>query len=134
VVIELARNVLGIRLAHHAEYEPDAADLVIAPLACSLVGQRGEVFLESRSQAAMVYDAGSTVEEHRCSYGLVREYESMLVDAGLAVSGRDANREARVVELPGHPFFVATLFVPQLSSRPGDPHPLVRAFVAASSR
>lgn len=51
--------------------------------------------------------------------------------AGLAVSGVGAEREPRIVELAGHPFFVAKLFLPQLSSSEQRPHPLLTAFVAA---
>jgi CTP synthase (UTP-ammonia lyase) len=132
VLLEFTRDVLGIRAAQHAEYDPGASELVIAPLACSLVGQRGEVFFERGSRAETIYGAGSNSEEYRCNYGLVRDYESRLIAAGLAVSGRDAMTEARLIELPSHPFFMATLFVPQLSSQPGAPHPLVSAFVAVS--
>jgi CTP synthase (UTP-ammonia lyase) len=131
VVLEFARNVLGIRSAHHAEYEPSAADLVIAPLVCSLAGQRSEVLLEAGSRAAAIHPSGSTVEEYRCRFGLAREYEQALGDAGLVVSGRDASGDARIVELRSHAFFLATLFVPQLSSRADRPHPMLLAFVNA---
>jgi CTP synthase (UTP-ammonia lyase) len=50
------------------------------------------------------------------------------------VSGTDATGETRIVELPGLRFFLATLFVPQVTSTPGRPHPLVSAFVAAAAR
>jgi CTP synthase (UTP-ammonia lyase) len=129
VVLEFARNALGLRSAHHAEYEPNAPELIIASLACSLVGQRAEVFLEEDSEASTIYQAESTVEEYRCSFGLVREYEKALAAAGLLISGRDSSGEARIVELKRHPFFLATLFVPQLSSRVESPHPLVLAFL-----
>lgn len=134
VVLEFARNVVGIRSAQHAEYEPGAADLVIAPLTCSLAGQRAEVLLDGESRASAIYDSRSVVEEYRCSFGLVRKYEPALASAGLIVSGRDASGEARVVELESHPFFLATLFIPQLSSRSGHPHPLISAFVTAVTR
>lgn len=44
----------------------------------------------------------------------------------------DSDGEARILELPGHPFYVATLFVPQMSSSPERPHPLVVAFLQAA--
>jgi CTP synthase (UTP-ammonia lyase) len=50
-------------------------------------------------------------------------------EGGLHVSGTDTNGEARILELAGHPFFVVTLFVPQLSSSADEPHPLVAAFL-----
>jgi CTP synthase (UTP-ammonia lyase) len=52
-----------------------------------------------------------------------------LLEHGLVISGRDAEGEPRIVELPSHPFFVATLFVPQTSTE--QPHPLISAFVSA---
>jgi CTP synthase (UTP-ammonia lyase) len=134
VVLEFARNVLGIRSAHHAEYEPSAPDLVIAPLVCSLAGQRAEVVLEAGSRAAAIHQCGSTVEEYRCSFGLVREYEQALGAAGLIVSGRDASGDARILEIRNHTFFLATLFVPQLSSQAGSPHPMLLAFLTALCR
>jgi CTP synthase (UTP-ammonia lyase) len=134
VVLEFARNVLGLAEAHHAEYEPRGSQLVIEPLACSLSGQRAAVSLEAGSKVASFYGAELVTEEYRCSFGLAAGYESALQQSGLRVSGRDANGEPRVVELAGHPFFVATLFVPQLSSKTVYPHPLLRAFVAACAR
>jgi len=134
VILELARNVLGLSEARHAEYEPDAAELVIAPLACPLAGQRAVVLLEPGSNAASCYGAGAVSEEYRCSYGLAAAYRPALERAGLVVSGRDEQGEPRIVELAAYPFHLATLFVPQLSSRPQQPHPLFTAFVAAAVR
>jgi CTP synthase (UTP-ammonia lyase) len=55
-----------------------------------------------------------------------------LVAAGLHVTGTDQDAEARLVELAGHPFFMGTLYVPQASSAPGSPHPLLTAFLGAA--
>lgn len=131
VVLEFARNVLGLRNAHHAEYLPHGTQLVIEPLACSLAGQRASVFLVPGSRVASLYAAKVITEEYRCSFGLAAGYDSALARFGLSVCGRDANGEARVIELDGHPFFVAALFVPQLCTAPEKPHPLFRAFVQA---
>jgi CTP synthase (UTP-ammonia lyase) len=49
------------------------------------------------------------------------------------IAGEDGEGNVRIVELRSHPFFVATLFVPQLSSEPGDPHPLIVAFLEAAA-
>jgi CTP synthase (UTP-ammonia lyase) len=131
VILEFARNVLGLQKAQHAEYEPHAPELVIEQLACSLSGQRAAVFLKPGSSAASFYGAEAVTEEYRCSFGLAAGYAPAFERAGLTISGEGAEREPRVVELRGHPFYVATLFVPQLSSTPQQPHPLFRAFVAA---
>jgi CTP synthase (UTP-ammonia lyase) len=134
VILEFARNVLGRADARHAEYEPDAAEPVIAPLACSLAGARGAVRLRPGSRAASCYGAAVVREEYRCSFGLGAGWAAALARAGLVVSGEDERDEPRVVELAGHPFLLATLFVPQLSSHPQRPHPLFVAFMTAAAQ
>lgn len=132
VVIEYARNVLGFGDAQHAEYDPYASDLFISELSCSLAGQRMEVRLAPGSRAAELYAATETEEEYYCDFGLNPEHRQLLEDGGLRVSGTDQDGEVRVLELPGLGFFVATLFVPQLSSSPGSPHPLIDAHLRAA--
>jgi CTP synthase (UTP-ammonia lyase) len=130
-MIEFARNVLGIRDAQHGEHDPYASVLVIKPLSCSLVGQRMEVLIQSGTLVADVYKTGRAIEEYYCNCGLNPEYEQPLQDGGLRVVGRDTDGEPRILTLTNHPFFVATVFVPQLSSTPASPHPLVIAFLQA---
>lgn len=132
VALEYARNVLGVEGARHAEYGPGKGPLVIEPLECSLAGRRAAVHLAPGSRAAAVYAAARVTEEYRCAFGIASRWEAALDEAGLAIAGRDDAGEPRVLELGGHPFFVASLFVPQLSSAPDRPHPLLAAFVAAS--
>ena len=132
VVVEMARNVLGIADADHAETNPGAEHLAVTPLACSLEGQSHPVRLVPGSRAATIYDAEEVVEPYYCSYGLNPELEPRLESAGLLVSGRDENGSARVVELGGHPFFVATLYVFQARDDYSSPHPLTVAFLAAA--
>ena len=71
-------------------------------------------------------------EQYYCQFGLSPSYQAMLHDGGLRVVGVDDQQEARIVELPAHPFFVATLFVPPLSSTPEQPHPLLLAYLQAA--
>jgi CTP synthase (UTP-ammonia lyase) len=132
VILEYARNVLGIRDARHAEYDPDAPILFVTALTCSLVGQAMSVDIAAGTTAAAAYGTTSTTERYYCNFGLNHEHVPALQAAGLAVSGVDHNGEVRIVELPAHPFFVATLFVPQVASIDTAPHPLVAAFVAAA--
>ena len=137
-VLEFARNVLGIDGGMHAEYDRDASNLIITPLACSLVGQKLAIRLKSGSRAASFYGATEIVEAYYCNFGLNPEYREALESAGLVISGWDdteafpladpGTAEARVLELPDHPFFLATLFVPQTASTPERPHPLITAF------
>ena len=133
VVIEFARGVIGHEDAQHAEYDPDASTLFVTPLSCSLVGRRMRVLLEPGSRAAEAYGATEAQERYYCQFGLNPEHQGLLHSRGLRVAGVDADGEARVLEIPEHPFFVATLFLPQAGSMPGRPHPLVAAFVRAAA-
>jgi CTP synthase (UTP-ammonia lyase) len=54
-------------------------------------------------------------------------------EGGLQIVGRDADGEPRLFTIPAHPFFVATLFVPSLTSTPERPHPLITAFLRAAA-
>ena len=134
IVIEVARHLAGIAGADHAETNPGAADLVCVPLACSLVGQRQPVRLERASAAGAIYGVEETVEAFFCNFGLNDACRPALEAAGLRFSGFDANGEPRVLELPGHRFFMATLYVPQATSTRERPHPLLSTFVTASTQ
>ena len=131
-VIDVARHLAGISTADHAESNPGADAAVIAPLACSLVGKSGAVFLDPTCRTAAIYGRWRVVEQYHCSYGLNPEYRAAIEGAGLHVVGEDDHGDARVVELHRHPFFIATLFQPQLASSSGSPAPLVRALVDAA--
>jgi CTP synthase (UTP-ammonia lyase) len=82
--------------------------------------------------AAAAYGAASATERYYCNFGLNPDHIEGLVAGGLQVSGVDADGEVRIVELDGHPFFLATLFCFQTRSRAQAPHPLVAGFVAAA--
>jgi CTP synthase (UTP-ammonia lyase) len=130
-LLEYAESVWGVARAAHAELDPDAVDPVISPLACSLVEQSGEIFLEKGSRLAAIYGAESTREEYHCRYGLSPRYAARLATGPLRVCGRDAEGDVRAVELEGHPFFIATLFQPERSGLANRRHPLIAAFAAA---
>jgi CTP synthase (UTP-ammonia lyase) len=68
----------------------------------------------------------------RCNFGLNPRYRERILGEPLRVAGVDDEGEVRVVELGNHPFFVATLFLPQLSSTPAAPHPLIVGFLRAA--
>lgn len=132
LVVEYVRNVLGITDADHEETNPSAPSLAVTALACSLAGEDHPVNLAPGTRAAAVYDAARVVEPFFCSFGLNPDFRSLLERHGLVVSGVDDDQEVRVLELPDHPFFIGTLYVPQARSSPAQPHPLVSAFVAAA--
>src|SRR6185436_16546933 len=71
-------------------------------------------------------------EQYYCQFGLNPHYQATIHEGGLRVVGIDEDGEARIVELPEHPFFVATLFVPPLTSTAEQPHPLIIAYLQAA--
>jgi CTP synthase (UTP-ammonia lyase) len=133
MLIEYARNVLGLAEADHAESNPSAALPLIAPLACSLVGEQGSITLRAGSRIAAIYGRTETMEAYHCSFGLAPRYHSLLADGALRITGVDANGEARVVEIAEHPYFIATLFQPELSAFADVAHPLIGAFLRAAA-
>lgn len=133
VILEYGRNVLGVHDAQHAEVDPYASELFIAPLSCSLAGTEMQVRIRPGTRAADAYPVNVATERYYCNFGLNPTYRKPLEDAGLVVSGVDADHEVRIAELSERRFFVATLFVPQTSSTPSQPHPLVTAFVTAAT-
>ncbi|MFG2904464.1 hypothetical protein ACGF13_05290 [Kitasatospora sp. NPDC048286] len=131
-VLEYARNVCGLTDAVHGEAHPDAEQQVIAPLACSLVGHEGPVTVTPGSLAERVLGATRTLERYHCAYGLDGAYLDRLSAHGLRFSGADGSGEARILELPGHPFFLASLFQPELSGDGTRAHPMIRALAGAA--
>lgn len=103
-------------------------------LACSLAGQDHEVRPVPGSQVHALYAADAVVEPFFCNYGLNAEFRPAFEAQGLVFSAVDGDGEVRALELPGHPFFIATLYVPRPRSQAGTPHPLMRAFVDAARR
>ncbi len=128
MILEYARNVLGVATAAHAETDPAATDLFITPLSCSLVGKTMELKLVAGTRAAAIYEVAETNEAYYCNFGLNPGCEKELVEGGLVVSGRDGDGEVRIMELATHPFYLGTLFVPQARSVRGKPHPMVLDF------
>jgi CTP synthase (UTP-ammonia lyase) len=124
--------VLGIQDAEHEESSPDAPTLVVSRLVCSLVGSTGVIRISPHTLAHKTYGRDEATEQFRCSYGLNPSYLPRFANSALKVTGTDDAGEARIVELTGHPFFVATLFLPQLLSQPKIPHPLVVAYLTAA--
>ncbi|MFI8828543.1 hypothetical protein [Streptomyces sp. NPDC053431] len=133
-MIEYARDVCGLTRAAHAENDPeaDAGDLLIAPLACSLVGHEGAVRVTPGSLAESVLGAERTTERYHCNYGPDSRHLDTLRAYGMRFTGTDEDGQIRILELPGHPFFMATLFQPELAGDGSRPHPIVRALARAA--
>jgi CTP synthase (UTP-ammonia lyase) len=131
-LIEYARNVAGLCDAEHAETNPDASNLVISPLACSLVEQTGTIRLKKNSLICNACGSEQIVEGYHCRFGLNPVFRERLEAGELQFTGWDENGDVRAFELRGHPFFVATLFQPERAALRGESHPLIHAFVEAA--
>ncbi|GHC55594.1 CTP synthase C-terminal region-related (seleno)protein [Streptomyces flavofungini] len=132
-VLEFARNACGLTGVAHAENDPDADDLLITPLACSLVGHEGTVRLTPGSLAESLLGADRAQERYHCLYAPDGStHLATLEEHGLRFTGVDEEGQARVAELPGHPFFLATLFQPEQYGDGSRPHPFVRGLARAA--
>jgi CTP synthase (UTP-ammonia lyase) len=130
-VVELARSLLGVR-ATHAESDGVDDDNVVAPLACSLQGERRLVNPVPGSRFAG-WVGEPFLGTHYCSYAptpdVVRDHRTV----GVRVGATAPDAGAEVLELDGHPFYVLSLFQPHIGASRGEPiHPLLRAFLATA--
>jgi CTP synthase (UTP-ammonia lyase) len=135
-ILEFARNVLGLTDADHQKSNPKAAMPLISQLQCALIGVKARVRLAPGSHLRKAYGVAESMEEYHCSCGLNGRYRRLIEGRGLHATAVDDQDEIRAVEVDGHPFFVATLFQPELAAlrNPGAPNPLVNAFVSACER
>lgn len=74
------------------------------------------------------------MEIFACNYGLNESFAGEIRSKDLIVSAYDNDGTVRMVELPSHPFFIATLFVPQVRSQAGNPHPLIEAYLKTTAQ
>src|SRR5262249_20096600 len=141
-VIEFARNVCGLEGANSSEFEPGTPHKVIdlLPEQHGVVDKGATMRLGAYrchlgpgTAAAAAYDARHVDERHRHRYEVNPEFHDVLQSNGLVFSGMYRERGlVEIIELPGHPFFMAGQFHPELRSRPGPAHPLFREFVRAA--
>jgi CTP synthase len=141
-VSEYARHVLGLEGANSTEMDPETPHPVIDLLpeqkeiedlggTMRLGAQAVELVPETRAHSA--YSESVIHERHRHRYEVNNHYRPTLVEGGLVVSGTfQEGRLVEIVELPDHPWFVASQFHPEFKSRPTRPAPLFRDFVGAA--
>jgi CTP synthase len=142
-VIEFARNVVGLPYAHSSEFEPNSPDPVIDLMhdQREVTEKGGTMRLGSypaklkpgtRTRAAYG-DEPVIYERHRHRFEVNNRYRQRLEEAGMVFSGVSPDdRLVEFIELPDHPWFVATQAHPELKSRPNRPHPLFDGFVGAA--
>lgn len=141
-VIEFARNVSGIADAHSGEFDEQCDHKVIdfMPGQSEVIDKGGTLRLGSfpcrikpGTKMAKCYGAGTIYERHRHRYEFNNMYRKELTEAGLVISGTSPDDSlVETVELCGHPFFVGVQFHPEFKSRPNQPHPLFKGFIAAA--
>jgi len=141
-VSDFARHVAGMEGANSTEMDPETPfpviDLLpeqkeIEDLGGTMRLGAQAVELEEGTRARETYGELVIHERHRHRYEVNNELRSRLVDAGLVVSGTfQDGRLVEIVELPDHPWFVASQFHPEFKSRPTRPAPLFRGFVGAA--
>lgn len=132
MVLEYARHALGFRDAQHAEYDPDASTLFISQLECSLAGKVMALTFAPGSRIAGIYASLTAKERYYCNFGINPDCVEVLREGPMRFTGTDGAGEIRVLELPDHPFFIGTLYVPQARSTAARPHPLVTEFIKAA--
>jgi CTP synthase len=140
--IEYARNVCGLHDANSSEFDPATPYRIIYKLReLTGVEEMGgtmrlgawDCVLEPGSLAAQAYGAHEISERHRHRYEFNREYEAILTGGGLRITGTTPDATyVEIVEIPTHPFFLGCQFHPEFKSKPLEPHPIFRDFIAAS--
>jgi CTP synthase len=141
-VVEFARNVCGLADANSSEWNPDTPYPVIdlLPEQKGVVDLGGSMRLGAYpcnllpgSLARAAYGEDVIYERHRHRYEVNPDYHGILQEHGLVFSGMSpSGRLVEIIELRGHPYFVAGQFHPELKSRPTRPHPLFRDFIGAA--
>jgi CTP synthase len=141
---EFARNVAGLEGANSTEVDPETAHPVIDLLPEQrAIEDKGATMrlgaypcvLTPGSKSAEAYGVTEISERHRHRYEFNPDYRERLEAAGLVFSGSSPDgRLAEVIELPDHPFFIASQFHPEFKSKPFDPHPIFEAFVRAAGK
>ena len=141
-VIEYARSVCGLERAHSVEFDPDSPHPVLDMMEAQkrAIGLGGtmrlgamEMRLKPGSLAARVYGGEVAWERHRHRYEVNNTYREILEKAGMVLSGTNPGGSlVEMIELPGHPFFIATQAHPEFKSRPNRAHPLFREWIKAS--
>ncbi len=138
-VIEFARNVCGLKGANSSEFDPNTPYPVIdlLPEQKGIVNKGGTMRLglypckiKPNSLAEKIYGKQLIYERHRHRYEVNNKWRELLVKNGLIISGTSPDESlVEIIELPNHPFFLATQFHPEFKSRPTNPHPIFKGFI-----
>jgi CTP synthase len=141
-VVEFARHAAGLKGANSTEFEPETPhpviDLMEEQQGVEDMGGTMRLGLytcdiKPGTKAAKAYGKKRIQERHRHRYEVNNKYRDKLGRAGLVFSGINPDQDlVEIIELPDHPFFMASQFHPEFKSRPTRPHPLFREFISAA--
>ena len=141
-VVEWARHIAHLGEANSAEFNPNTPNPVInlLPEQQDVVDLGGTMRLglypcrlSPNTLATSLYQQEVIYERHRHRYEFNNAYRNLFLETGYTVSGTSPDgRLVEIIELPNHPFFIATQFHPELQSRPNNPHPLFKGLVNAA--
>ena len=141
-IVEFARDVVGFTDAHSEELDPSTTHPVIhlMPDQNGVENIGGTLrlgsypcVLDKSSKAYALYSEELIHERHRHRYEVNNDYRTVLSENGMLLSGISPDgRIVEMIEIPSHPWFVATQAHPELKSRPNKPHPLFKGFVEAA--
>jgi len=150
-IIEAARNLAGLDGAHSTEFERGTEHPVVALITEweTSAGEREErseesdmggtmrlgaqeIQLVEDSRAASVYGEPAIHERHRHRYEVNNLYRDRLAEAGVRFSGLSVDDLVEMIEIPDHPWFIASQFHPEFTSNPRDGHPLFTSFIRAT--
>jgi CTP synthase len=150
-VIEAARNLAGLEGAHSTEFNRGTEHPVVALITEweTSAGEREErsedsdmggtmrlgaqeIQLQDGTMAQSVYGSPTIHERHRHRYEVNNHYRDRLEEAGMRFSGLSVDDLVEMVEIPGHPWFIASQFHPEFTSNPRDGHPLFTSFIRAT--
>jgi CTP synthase len=139
--IEFARHVLGLEHAHSTELDPETPHPVITLLDAQrqVTSKGGTMRLGAQpcqlaigTKAAHLYGAFLVHERHRHRFEFNHEYREQFEKAGFIISGASPDGKlVELIELANHPFYMACQYHPEFHSKPHQPHPLFRGFIAA---
>ena len=140
--IEWGRNVANLEQANSSEFNPDTPNPVIniLPEQQDVIDLGGTMRLgtypcrlKDDTLAFSLYQKEVIYERHRHRYEFNNAYRSLLLETGYEISGTSPDgRLVEIIEMPDHPFFIATQFHPEFRSRLNNPHPLFLGFVRAA--
>lgn len=141
-VIEFARNVCGLAGANSTEFDPGTQHPVISLLEeQEIVAEKGGTMrlgayhceFTPGSRISRIYGKESVMERHRHRFEFTTKYRQIFEEHGMFIGGiYPRNNLVETVEIPSHPWFVATQYHPEFKSKPVTPHPLFRDFIRAA--